>query len=192
MSDSDPITATLPVLRANSQAACTFGPMEPAAKPSFSISSGWAWAMAFWVGLPKSMKGVDVGGDHQQIAFQLFGQQRRAQVLVDHRFHALQLAVGVVHRRNAATAGADYDAAFFQQPFDRADLKDALGPGACDHPAELVAVRGDGPAFFSRQLLRLLLAVDRADGFGGVLEGRVVAIHFDLGQQRGEGDFEVQ
>ena len=54
MSASEPITASLPVARANSMAAWTFGPMEPAAKPRRSSSSGWAWAMAFWVGLPQS------------------------------------------------------------------------------------------------------------------------------------------
>lgn len=136
--------------------------------------------------------GVDVGGDHQQIAVELFGQQRRAQVLVDHRFHALQLAVGAVHRWDAATAGADHDAAFFQQPLDRADFEDAFRSRAGHHATELVAVRGNRPAFFSGEFFRFRLGVHRADGFGRVLECGVVGVDFDLGQERGEGHLEVQ
>ncbi|MNQ79175.1 hypothetical protein D3C85_941090 [compost metagenome] len=136
--------------------------------------------------------GVDVGGDHQQVGFKLFGQQRRAQVLVDDRFDALEFAGRGIHGRNAATAGADHDAAFFQQPFDRTDFEDALGFRAGDHATVFVAVRGNGPAFLGGELFRLGLAVDRADGFGRVLEGRVIGIDFDLGQQGREGHFEVQ
>ncbi|MNR03388.1 hypothetical protein D3C85_1192780 [compost metagenome] len=139
-----------------------------------------------------NVRGIDVGGDHQQITFQLFGQQRRAQVLVDHRFDALELAVLVVHGRNAATAGADHDAALVQQPLDRTDLEDALGFRAGHHAAELVAIGGNRPAFFGGQCFGFGLGVDRADRLARVLERRVVGVDFNLGQEGRERHLEGQ
>src|SRR5471030_416153 len=100
--------------------------------------------------------GADVGGDYQQITFQLFGQQRRAQVLVDQRFHAFEFSAGAVHRWNAATASTDHDAALIQQPLDRADFEDAFWPWAGNHTAILVAIRGNRPTFFGGEYRRVV------------------------------------
>ena len=56
ISDKEPITASFPVCFAKLIAACTFGPIEPAAKPSSEIASGEATEIAFWVGFPQSTK----------------------------------------------------------------------------------------------------------------------------------------
>ena len=50
------MAARWPLLRANSQAAWTLGSMDPAANSEARVSraSGWARAMARWVGLPQS------------------------------------------------------------------------------------------------------------------------------------------
>lgn len=45
--DKEPITASFPVCFAKLMAACTFGPIEPAAKPSSEIASGEATEIAF-------------------------------------------------------------------------------------------------------------------------------------------------
>ena len=47
ISDKEPITASFPVCFAKLMAACTFGPIEPAAKPSSEIASGEATEIAF-------------------------------------------------------------------------------------------------------------------------------------------------
>lgn len=47
ISDKEPITASFPVCFAKLIAACTFGPMEPEAKPSSEIASGEATEIAF-------------------------------------------------------------------------------------------------------------------------------------------------
>lgn len=47
ISDKDPITASFPVCFAKLIAACTFGPMEPEAKPSSEMASGEATEIAF-------------------------------------------------------------------------------------------------------------------------------------------------
>ena len=73
---SEPITATLPVLRANWQAASIFGPMEPAAKPRPCRRSGWASAIRRCCGCPSPVGAVDIGRDHQQVGGELLGQQR--------------------------------------------------------------------------------------------------------------------
>ncbi|MNN48175.1 hypothetical protein D3C81_1626390 [compost metagenome] len=141
---------------------------------------------------PVNVGRIDVGGDYQKVGFQLLGQQCRAQVLVDDRFDAFELAVFIVHGGDATAAGANHDAALFQQPLDRADFEDALGFGAGHHTAVFVAVGLDHPAFFLGQALGFFLAVDRADELGRVFEGRVVGVHFDLGEQGGERHFERQ
>ncbi|MCY1438401.1 hypothetical protein D9M71_545970 [compost metagenome] len=135
---------------------------------------------------PVDIGRVDVGGDHQQVACQLFGQQGRAEVLVDHRFHALQLAVPI-QGRDATTTGADHHRALFQQPLDRADLDDPSRARAGHHATELVAIGGDAPAFVPGQALGFFLGVDRADRLGRLLEGRVGAVHLDLGEDGSEG-----
>ncbi|MDI9793301.1 hypothetical protein QM335_31550, partial [Pseudomonas aeruginosa] len=51
----------------------------------------------------KKLSGVDVGGDDQDVGHQLLGQQRGAEVLVDHRLDAAELLPGlVVHGRDTA------------------------------------------------------------------------------------------
>ncbi len=47
ISDKEPITASFPVCFTKLIAACTFGPMEPEAKPSSEITSGEATEIAF-------------------------------------------------------------------------------------------------------------------------------------------------
>jgi len=56
----------------------------------------------------------------------------------------------------------------------------------------MVAVRRNAPAPLFGQTLCLFVAVDRADRFARRLEGRILRIHFDLGQQGGEGHLEWQ
>ncbi|CAI8779185.1 NAD-specific glutamate dehydrogenase [Pseudomonas sp. IT-232MI5] len=135
---------------------------------------------------------VDVGGDHQQVGFQLLGEQRRAQVLVDHRLNTLEITVLVIHGWNPAATGANHDAALVQQPLDRADFEDAFWPRTGDHAAEFVAIRSNRPAFFSSEFFRFGLVVDRADRFGRVLEGRILGVDFNLGQQGGKRHFEIE
>ena len=50
MSPSDPIAARLPVAVANSVAAATFGPIEPAGRSIASSSAGVARSIRAWVG----------------------------------------------------------------------------------------------------------------------------------------------
>ena len=92
----------------------------------------------------------------------------------------------VVHRRDAAAAGADHDRALLDQAADRPNLEDSLGLWAGDDSAELVSVRRDGPTAGGLEALRGLPVVDRPDRLGGVAERRVVAVHLDHRQQRGE------
>ena len=47
ISDKEPITASFPVCFAKLIAACPYGPMEPAAKPSSEMASGDATEIAF-------------------------------------------------------------------------------------------------------------------------------------------------
>ncbi|KWV85364.1 hypothetical protein PFLmoz3_04918 [Pseudomonas fluorescens] len=120
------------------------------------------------------------------------GQQGGTQVFVDHRFNAAQLAVFAIHGGDAATTGADHDGFFLQQPLDRANFKDAFGTRAGDYTAVFVAVGRDGPTFFGGEFLGFGFGIHRADGLGRVLEGRVLGVDFDLGEQGGERHFEVQ
>ena len=54
MSSSEPMAARFPVAVANSVAAATFGPIEPAGRSIASSSAGVARPMRAWVGLPQS------------------------------------------------------------------------------------------------------------------------------------------
>ncbi|KGC52777.1 carbamate kinase domain protein [Burkholderia pseudomallei] len=135
---------------------------------------------------PVEVRAVDVGRDHEQVRAQFAREQRRAQILVDHRLDARELAVRVVARRNAAAARADHDRAFLEQPLHRPDLEDAPRPRARHDAAELVAVGRDVPAFFPREPLGLVARVDGADRLGRMLERRIGRVHLDLREQRRE------
>ena len=51
---SAPMTASLPVVRAKSAAASTFGPIEPAGNQRRPSSSGWAARIGRWCAVPQS------------------------------------------------------------------------------------------------------------------------------------------
>ncbi|MCY1430784.1 hypothetical protein D9M71_467390 [compost metagenome] len=142
---------------------------------------------------PVDISGIDVGGNDQDVRIQFLGQQCGAEVLVDHRLDAAEFLAGlVIHGRDAASARADDHGAFLQQPFHRTDLEDPLRSRTGDNAPELVAIWRDMPAFFLGQGFGFLFRVDRADGLGRVLEGRVLRVHFDLGEDGGERDLEGQ
>ena len=77
-------------------------------------------------------------------------------------------------------------------PFSRSHLtgriwKIRLGSGEGTTRRKLVAVPGHGPALLLFEVPRLLFGVGGADGLGGVLEGGVVRVDLDHGEDGGEG-----
>ena len=79
-----------------------------------------------------------------------------------------------------------------QQPFHRPDLKNPLGQRGRHHPAPLRSILLEDPAFFAFQPVGFFFLIHRADKLGRVLEGRVVRIDFDHGQDGGKRHFEGQ
>lgn len=147
ISGSEPMTATLPVFAGKPAGRLYFRPHGTFGKTQTVqlIGMGFGYGLLRWLA-PVDIGGIHVGGDHQQVGLQFLGEKRRAQILVDHGFHTYQLAI-LIHGRDTATAGSDDDRAFLQQPLERADFKDALGPRTGYYAAEFVAIRCDGPAF---------------------------------------------
>ncbi len=111
MSASEPMTASLPVLRVNSHAACTLGPIEPGGRSRPASSPGVSAKPALLGCSPAGVDAVDIGGDDQQLGIELLGEERGREVLVDHSLDAVQLAVLVVRRRDAPAACTDHDRA---------------------------------------------------------------------------------
>lgn len=131
---------------------------------------------------PIDKGGRNVGGDNEQIRFEIFGEQGGAKVFVNDCFHAVQIVLLVVIGRNAATPGANDDAAVFEQPFHRTDFEDAFWQWTWHYAAVFVAILRNRPAFLFCQLFRFCFGINRANRFGRVLEGRIISVHFHLRQ----------
>lgn len=89
---------------------------------------------------PIDKGGGNVGGNNEQIRFEIFGEQGGAKVFVNDRFHAVQIVLLVVIGRNAAIPGANDDAAVFEQPFHRTDFEDAFWQWTRYHAAIFIAI----------------------------------------------------
>src|SRR6476620_9021115 len=77
---------------------------------------------------PVAVDAVDVGRHHEQVGLELPGEQGGGAILVDDDLRPDDRpGPRLVHRRNAAAAGADHHGALIEQPADRADLEDPLG-----------------------------------------------------------------
>ena len=98
----------------------------------------------------------------------------------------------VVHRRNAATAGADDDHPLLHEQPDRPDLEDPGRQRRRDDAPPGVAVRLEDPALLGGQPIGGSLVVDRADELGRVGERRVVGVDLDHRQDRRERHLERQ
>ncbi len=68
---------------------------------------------------------LHAGGDHQHVGVDLAGQQRGGEIFVDHRIHALVVALCGTHHRNAAAARANHHEAFLRQRLDGVGFDDA-------------------------------------------------------------------
>ncbi len=182
MSSSDPIAARFPVEAANSVAAATFGPIEPAGRSRPSSSAGVARSIRAWRRLaPVAIDAVDIGRHDEEIGPELAREQAAREVLVDDRLDADELAVVVagVHRRDAAAAGADDHGPLLQEPTHRAYLEDPLRSRRRHDPPPTRSVRLDVPTLVGGERLRSRLVVDRPDELRRVGEGRVVGIDLD-------------
>ena len=161
---------------ANRQAASTFGPIEPAANWQ-SPRARRAWR----AGSPAASACPSRGRPRRRrsrmtnrSASSSRASSSVARSLSITASTPIELAVvaRLVHRRDAAAAGADHDRALLEQPLDRAELEDPLRQRRGHDAAPLVAVRLERPALLRREPFGLGLVVDRADELGRVLEGR--------------------
>ena len=119
---------------------------------------------------PVDVDRIGVGQHHEQVRVQLAREQLGGEVLVDHALPSHQLAVRtrLVSGRDASAAGRDHDGIAFEQPFDGAQLEDALGLGRGHHAPPFVAVLLEHPALLLGEAVGFLLRVDRPDELGRV------------------------
>ena len=187
------MAARFPVAAANSVAAATFGPIEPAGR-SMRIELDRGRPVDPHLGrLPEvAIDAVHVGRHHEEVRLELARQQAGREVLVDDRLDTHELAVDVpgVHRRDPPAAGADDHRALLQEPAHRADLEDPLRPRRRDHPPPVWPVGLDVPTLLARERLRGGLVVDRPHELGRVVERRIVGIDLDHRQEGRKGPIE--
>ena len=89
MSASVPIAGSLAGCPANSFAAATFGPIEPAGNAIACRAAALTRSSFRWSGVPQSgVDRVDVGGHHVDVGFEVTGQETAREVLVDHGLDA--------------------------------------------------------------------------------------------------------
>ena len=152
-----PTAARRPVASTKRQAASTFGPIEPAAKSSAAqLVGAWRGAAAARPSVaPVEADRVDVGQHQQQVGVEAAGQQRRGQVLVDHRLDAAHRAGAVEGDGDAAAAGADQQRAALDQDPQAPQLGDRVRLRRGDEAAEGVAVGADRPAALGGEAARL-------------------------------------
>ena len=98
----------------------------------------------------------------------------------------------LVHRGNAAAARADDDRALLEQPLDRAVLEDPGRRRGGDDATPALTVEPELPAVLCLQLSRVRLVVARPYELRWVVEGWVVGIDLDHGQDRRERNLERQ
>ncbi len=122
-----------------------------------------------------------IGGDKEGVGLDLGREHGTGQVFIDDGVHPPELAILADHRDPAPTA-ADDDEACFNQLLDLAVLDDRERRGARHHPPIALV----GPDHRVGQAPGLLFAVERADRLGGVLKGRILLIHHDVGDQGDE------
>jgi hypothetical protein len=73
--------------------------------------------------------GGHVRGQHKRLRGQVDGQQRRREVLVNHRLNPQLVTVVVLHDWDPAPTGADHQVAGVEEDLDRAQLHDPPRPG---------------------------------------------------------------
>ncbi len=114
MSESEPMTAVLPVLTGEFTGGLHLGPHGAGGEAEFFHVIGMGLADGLLRRFAKvDERCVDVGGDHQQVGFQLRGQWRRHRSLSMTASIPLSLPVFTVHGRDTATAGANHEWRFF-------------------------------------------------------------------------------
>ncbi len=129
---------------------------------------------------------LHAGGDHQHIGADLSGQQRGGEIFVDHRIHALVVALLGTHYGNAAAARADHHKAFLRQGLDGIGFDDThrlrRGHHAAVSAARILNEMPVGMSLLKR--VPLGFAEKRANRFGGMGKAGIVFIHFHLGDHR--------
>ena len=126
----------------------------------------------------------DRGQQHEDVEAERDAELGRGAVLVDDRRHARERAAARADGDAAAAAGDD-DLAALGEHLDRLELEDLDGLGAGHHAAPAApGVLADDPAALAGEPLGVLLAVERADRLGRVVERRIVVVDADAGQDR--------
>ena len=102
------MAALPPVAWTKSQAASTFGPIEPSGKlMARSSAQGRVTKWPSHWGPVVDLDPGDVSENQQDIGSELGGEQPRRAVLVDDRLHPAESAVGISDDRNPATTTTD-------------------------------------------------------------------------------------
>ena len=123
------------------------------------------------------------GQDNQPICVQLLCEDGGGEILVNDGGCALQMVPFRFEHRDAAPAAGNDDMICLHEGADRIDFDDTLWFRAGHHPAPAAAgIFHDVVIPFLFQCTGFRLGHEGADGFGGILEGRIVRIHFHLGQ----------
>ena len=134
----------------------------------------------------------DGGEDHERRRFEAVGEEAGGAVLVDDGGHAVDDAFGVDVDGDAAAAAADDNFAGFDESLDRRHFDDFARMGRSDQPAKFAAAFvANFPAVFRAMGFGLGGSEDRADRFGGFLEGGVVAVDEDGGDDGGDVGHEM-
>jgi hypothetical protein len=124
--------------------------------------------------------------DHQPIGADLVREERRREILVDHRLHAAQ-APAVAHDRHAPSArGDDHHAHRQELPYD-VEVQDLLRLRRRDHAPQPApcGVRAQHEAC-ARDLAGLLRAVEGTHRLRRVRERRIVVVDHHLRDERGD------
>ena len=113
-------------------------------------------------------------------------QQRRGQVLVDHRLDALVAGLPRLHDGDPAAAGRDHHESAGDEGPDLLRLHDPQRMGRGDDaPIAAARVLDHLPALVLTLGVGLFRAVGGADRLGGLAEGRIVAVDHHVGQDAG-------
>ena len=113
---------------------------------------------------------------------QCSGEKAGGQVFVDDAFYARQISCLIPHHGDAASANGHDNETALNQDFYGVALDDLLRLRRCHNATPATTgVLGHDPTFLGHLYLRILLIIEGADRFAGMLQGRVVAINEHLG-----------